>query len=117
MSHPYREPARRPITNTEYVRLKSRMPWSLVLGVLLLCVSVLSSCRLFTPKNVQTALDVAEVICIIANAESDDQTVKTICNIIDEKSDAFRAVLVEQRKASRQFAAAKSQTPTDAGGD
>jgi len=78
--------------------------------VLLLVVASGASvaCSLLTSKNVQTALDIAKVLCIVANAESDDQTVKTICHVVDAENDAFRAVLSEQRMASRRYASRKA---------
>ncbi len=80
-------------------------------------LALLSACSLFTRENVRTALDIAKVVCIVANAESDDQTVKSICNILDAEDEAFRRVLREQRVAARRFAASKAACAPDGGTD
>lgn len=61
-------------------------------------------CSQFTSEHVKTALEVGKVLCIVANAESDEATVKTVCNILDMEQEAFKSVLTENRKASRQYA-------------
>lgn len=98
-------------------RLKSQLS---SFAPLFVTITVLAACSLFTPKNVQTALDIAKVLCIVANAESDDQTVKAVCNILDAEQDAFKSILTQQRAASRRYAstrAACSPGATDAGSD
>jgi hypothetical protein len=68
-------------------------------------VGMVEGCALFTTKNVETVLDVAKVICIVANAESGDATVKSVCGIADAEDAAFHAVLNEHRTQARRFAA------------
>jgi len=93
-------------------RLKSRLPlWPTYL-VLLTMTGSIAGCSLFTSKNVQTALDIAKVLCIVANAESDDQTVKTVCGIVDAEDAAFHAVLGEQRKAARRYSSSRCDAVT-----
>jgi hypothetical protein len=101
----------------EPMLLSSRRAVLLMLGLLLMALGMLNAaaCSLFTSKNVSTALDVAKIACILANAESDDATVKTVCNILEAEDAALRTVLKEQRQASRRFAAASAKEPKDGG--
>ena len=114
---PYRTPAERQDHSTPYVRLKSRTPVEAVIFTLLIILGVFGAdaCSLFTTKNAQTALDIAKVLCIVGNAESDDQTVKTVCGILDAEDGLFRQVLSEHRQASRRFAASKAACAPDSG--
>lgn len=89
---------------TSPTRLKSRLPWWPALLVLATMTGTVGGCSLFTAKNAQTVLDVAKVVCIVANSESDDQTIKTVCGIVAEEDAAFRTVLGEHRKAAQRFA-------------
>lgn len=71
-----------------------------------------AGCSLFTAQNAQTVLDVAKVICIVANAESSDATVKTVCNITDAEDAALHAVLNEHRTQAKRYAAARCAQDT-----
>ncbi len=64
----------------------------------------LAGCSAITRRDVQTALDVAQIACVIAHAESDDTTVQEVCQIADALMPDVRRVLAEQRAASRRFA-------------
>lgn len=75
----------------------------------------LAGCSQFTPSNAQTALAIGKVLCIAANAELDDQTVKTICNILDAEAPLFKQALDENRKASRRYARSAAACKGDAG--
>jgi hypothetical protein len=72
-----------------------------LLGAVLLA---LSGCSAAARRDVQTALDVAQIACVIANAESDDTAVREICRITDLLLPDVRRILAEQRAASRRFA-------------
>ncbi len=67
----------------------------------------LAGCSAITRRDVQTALDVAQIACVIAHAESDDATVQEICQVADVLMPDVRRVLAEQRAASRRFADAQ----------
>lgn len=41
------------------------------------------ACSLFTSKNAKTVLDIAQLTCAIAHAESSDATVAQICGVAD----------------------------------
>lgn len=67
-------------------------------------VIALSGCSAAARRDAQTALDVAQIACVIANAESDDSSVQEICRITDLLLPDVRRILSEQRAASRRFA-------------
>jgi hypothetical protein len=67
----------------------------------------LVGCSTLNRRDVQTALDVAQIACVIAHAESDDATVQEICQVADVLMPDVRRVLAEQRAASRRFADAQ----------
>lgn len=67
----------------------------------------LAGCSAIGRRDVQTALDVAQIACVIAHAESDDTTVQEICQVVDALMPDVRRVLAEQRAASRRFAEAQ----------
>ncbi len=76
-------------------------------GALMLVAAVaLPGCSLFTSQNAKTVLDVAQVACIIAHAESQDATVAQICGVADNLIPDLQKILGEQRKA---LAAAKKK--------
>lgn len=58
-----------------------------------------SGCSVFTKENARTALDVAQVTCIIANASSDDGTVAAVCGVADALLPDLRTILGRQREA------------------
>ncbi len=59
----------------------------------------LPGCSLFTSQNAKTVLDIAQVACIIAHAESQDATVAQVCNVADTLIPDLQRILGEQRKA------------------
>jgi hypothetical protein len=67
-------------------------------------------------RAANTALDAANVICIIANAESDDATIARVCNITDALLPDLREIVNTSRAASRKYAL-EHATPKDAGAD
>jgi hypothetical protein len=46
-----------------------------------LAASGLAGCALFTPKNIDTALNVAQYACVIANAELGSPAISDACGI------------------------------------
>ena len=74
-----------------------------------------AGCTLFTPKNAETALEVGKALCIIANAQSDDQTVKTVCGILSVEDAAVRAILNEHRREARRYAETRNNNCVQAG--
>lgn len=130
MTSPYRAPAERayyaPDFDKKVVKELAKAPRSHIMrGISLYAVTSLLvavgsvtvvGCSLFTPQNVNTALDVAKVACIIANAESSAAVVKTVCGILDAETPALQTILGEQRKASRRFASSPGMTRCADGG-
>lgn len=57
-----------------------------------------SSCAAFK-QDAKVALDIAQIACAIAHAETDDQTVAQVCGISDLLIPDLKAILSEQRKA------------------
>jgi hypothetical protein len=80
-------------------------------------VLLLAGCSAAARRDAQTALDVAQIACVIANAESDDGTVQEICRITDAVVPDLRKLLAEQRAASRRFAREHAALCTDGGSD
>lgn len=64
-----------------------------------LCLMLLPGCSLFTSQNAKTVLDVAQIACIIANAESTDATVAQVCSVADALLPDLQKILGEERKA------------------
>ena len=60
---------------------------------------LLASCALFTKENARTVLDISQVLCVVAHAETDDQSVQQICGIADALVPDLRRLLAEQRTA------------------
>ena len=63
-----------------------------------LCL-LLPGCSLLTSQNAKTVLDIAQVACIIAHAESTDATVAQVCGVADTLIPDLQRILGEQRKA------------------
>jgi len=82
---------------------------SILLAILLSFLSGEVACSLFTARNVETALDVAKVLCVIANAESEDATIKAVCKVTEAEDPLVRDLLSKQRQASRRYAASLTQ--------
>jgi hypothetical protein len=79
--------------------------WLVVLGV----VSAAEACTPAARRDAaRTVLDVAAIACVIANAESDDATVRTVCHLEQVAADDLRRLLGEQRAAARRYAASKA---------
>ena len=78
---------------------------SLIVGFVLGLPLGVGACSLFTKENAKTVLDIAKVVCIVANAESDDATVQGICGVIGREVPAMEQLLGEHR---RKVASAKA---------
>ena len=87
---------------------------ALVFGFSMACVA---GCGLFTKQNLHTALDIANVLCIVANAELPDENVQKVCNVADALIPDMKKLIGEQRASSRKFAASAgaSKVAGDAG--
>jgi len=72
--------------------------------LLLGAVVILLGCSAATRRDAQTALEVAQIACAIANAESDDKAVQEACRIADALMADVKRLLAEQRAASRRLA-------------
>lgn len=121
MTSLYRKPAARPYYSPDFDEAKvnamkraARSPimqsvtlvqWSYLIVAVCMTLFGASACSPFTSQNAKTVLDVAKVICIVANAESNDVTVKTICNIANAEDAALHSVLNEHRTQARRYAA------------
>ena len=75
----------------------SRAPLAAVTGVAIL-IAIAPACALFQ-KHAKTALDVAQVACIIANATMPDEQVAKACDVLDDLRPAMLDVLRSQRMA------------------
>ena len=75
----------------------SRAPLAAVSGVAIL-IAIAPACALFQ-KHAKTALDVAQVACIIANATMPDEQVAKACDVLDDLRPAMLDVLQSQRMA------------------
>lgn len=67
------------------------------------CVT-LSGCANWA-KPSQTVLDLTQIACVIANAESDDATVRRVCRIVDAVVPELEKLLSTTRAANRAYAA------------
>lgn len=67
-------------------------------------LAVVSSCTPGERQAAKSALDVLQVACIIANAESDDATVAQVCGIANDLMPDLEKILSAQRKATRKAA-------------
>jgi hypothetical protein len=56
-------------------------------------------------STARTVLDVVQIACILANAESDDETVLRTCRIASEVLPDLKEILAAQRRAAEQYAA------------
>lgn len=83
-----------------------RPPWMNPGGPLLAITSLaaltlgLSSCTPGERQAARTALDVAEVACVLAHQELEDTEVASVCSIADPLFEPMRKILAEARKAS-----------------
>ncbi len=68
-------------------------------GALCLLAFCLPGCALFTAQNAKTVLNVAQIACIIAHAESPDATVAQVCGVADVLIPDLEKILGEERKA------------------
>jgi hypothetical protein len=77
-------------------------PTIAVLGVVV-GLSV-SACSLFTPANVQTALDAAKVACVLEHAFVDDATLNAVCGLVstEQRVAAHDIVAAERVRASKR---------------
>jgi hypothetical protein len=85
--------------------------------LLTVAVIVLSGCSAAARRDARTALDVVQIACVIANAESDDATVREICRIANALLPDVKHILAEQRAASRRFANEHAARCRDGGSD
>lgn len=87
---------------------------ALVVATLLVaCSFTVASCSLFTSKNAKTVLDITQLTCAIAHAESSDATVAQICGVADALIPDLEKLLAEHRK--KVAAARRLGACTDAG--
>lgn len=49
-----------------------------------LCILLVACSPAANQKAASTALDLTQIACVIANAESDDATLKAVCNIASD---------------------------------
>ena len=75
----------------------SRAPLAAVTGVAVL-IAAAPACALFQ-KHAKTALDVAQVACVIANATMPDDDVAKACDILDDLRPSMLDILRSQRMA------------------
>lgn len=89
-------------------------------AVLLLALAIpLAACTPGARRDVaHGVLDVASIACLLANAESDDPTVRTVCHLEDVAQDDLHRLIGEQRAAARRYAASRAGAcgAADAGG-
>ncbi len=84
-------------------------PPGVALFLLLALAIPLTSCTPGARRDVaRGALDVASIACVIANAESDDATVRTVCHLEQLVDEDLRRLVGEQRAASRRYAASRA---------
>jgi hypothetical protein len=89
-------------------------------AVLALCLSVagLGGCKLLTPANVDTALKVADVACIMASQLTDVKEVALACNVVmSPEMEAILKKLVATRDAARKSGVAPFDHAADAGAE
>lgn len=55
----------------------------------------------------KTVLDLAQVACIIANAESEERVVKDVCRLTNDVMPYARFLIAEQRAATRKAGVCK----------
>jgi hypothetical protein len=72
----------------------------LAVGLLIVPLSV-TSCALFTPKNVKSALTIAQISCIFATTLTDAPEVARVCGVADDLIPVVRD-LVGQREGARK---------------
>lgn len=85
------------------------------LGKSLVMVAVfplaLGACGAFGRGAARSALDVAQVACIIAQQERPDEDVAKVCDVFDDMLPHMRRILSESRKASARASAKPGACP------
>jgi hypothetical protein len=76
---------------------------------------VISGCSLFTPKNVHTALDDADKVCILEHEILDEPTIEVVCKIEHALAPGIEQVLEEHRQAIARDRATMATRAPDAG--
>lgn len=89
----------------------------LVLPVLAMYLGVFGVVSCATIKPIaKTVIDIADVLCLVANATMDDEAVLLTCKIVDEHKDDAKKLLAEHRRTALAMAKmASSPCPVDAG--
>lgn len=89
-----------------------------VLGIIasvVLVASVDSACTPEQRGDAKTALDVAQVACIIAHQEMPDSDIAKVCSITEAFLDPMRTLLVSARTATSAAVAKAGAAHADAG--
>lgn len=61
-------------------------------------------CAMFGSKEAKTVLSAVQVACIIANSESDDSTIQSVCDFTRDMMPIVKGLVSEQKAASRRYA-------------
>jgi putative intracellular protease/amidase len=70
------------------------------IGFLVFCAAMSYACTPGQRQAAKTVLDLAQTLCIVAHAESDDATVAQVCGITEALLPDMRKLVSEQRKAA-----------------
>lgn len=73
-------------------------------------------CALFTPKNINSALDALQIACIFESQITDEQKLASACGIAQDLIPVVRK-LVGQREAAKRAGVSWHREPVDAGAD
>lgn len=76
------------------------------LGVLAFIVVAAAACTPGQRQVARTVLDIAQTLCIVAHAESDDATVAQVCGITEALLPDMRRIVSEQRAATARHVGA-----------
>jgi hypothetical protein len=63
------------------------------------------ACSPSANKTLRSVLDIIQIGCIIANAESDDANIQKACGVADDLLPDLRKIVAQERAASRRYAA------------
>jgi hypothetical protein len=83
-----------------------RVPFLVLLFTIF--ITLLSCSPAANKKVANTALDLAQIACILLNAESDDATLQKVCGFAQDVLPDVQKLVSEQRAASRRYAAERA---------
>lgn len=72
--------------------------WAVVIACVM-AFHLLGACSVFTKKNANTALDVVQTACVIANATLSEKKVTEVCDVTDELVGPMRTLLASTKAA------------------